>query len=149
MYVAFGYQFYAQIAYIVEAYQGVYLECSYIRYMDGYNLFPEYLKVKYFKVSSKNEMEVIHLESMKASLHDLQDASRATESEILKATISIELSSTLNYSKIDVDPSVHNSNHGKIQWPAGSNPSHTPRERKEAESNDGWIRLVITCNFLR
>ena len=91
----------------------------------------------------------MHLTSLKASFQDLQLAASATENEIVNSikSISKKQSHILEHNQKEIKPRGHTSYLSNTQWPAGSSPINTPNERKEAESNDGWIRLGLRRYF--
>ena len=92
---------------------------------------------------SSNQMELVHLKTLKETLGDLQEESKATEKDMMTAFKSViqEHNTRRNGSPDnDLNYNIRNSNFAFLQWPIGSNPSYSPADRKDAEINEGWIR---------
>ena len=96
------------------------------------------------KVMSSHQMERVHLKTLKESLSDLEEDTMATEKAMLTALKSIRNEHNTRKSCCpdnDLKNNIQKSNFTFLQWPIGSNPSYSTAERKDAEINEGWIRL--------
>ena len=100
---------------------------------------------------SSNQMELVHLKTLKESLRDLQEEPNVTEKDMMtafKSIVQVHDTKRTCCSDNDLKYNTHNSNFAFLQWPVGSNPSYNPAERKDAEINEGWIRFFLETEII-